>query len=308
MPDLHNMNQINFINKIQFSTMKMKRIFLALSAIFFTLGAQAQLFWKVSGNGLAKPSYLFGTHHLIEKEKIAGFDKVLAVIPQTDAIVGEMDMSNMLGMQLKMVKHIMMKDTTMRDLLSAEEYEMVDIQCKEVLGKGLDKLGKMKPILISTLLQVKLYMKHNNLKKEPEAIDIILQKEGKKEKKNIIGLETVEEQIDVLFNSVSLKSQAESLVESAKDKDKTFVKFNELNDAYLKGDLNTLSRLAEPMTAEEKRMFIDKRNNNWVIQLKTILPTQSCLVAVGCMHLVDETGLVQQLRNAGFTVEAVDIL
>lgn len=286
----------------------MRIIFLALLAAVFTFSVHAQLFWKVSGNGLSKPSYLFGTHHLIEKEKIAWFDKVLAVIPQTDVVVGEMDMSNMLGMQLKMVKHIMMKDTTMHDLLSADEYEMVDIQCKEVLGKGLDKLGKMKPILISTLFQVKLYMQQNNLKKEPEAVDIILQKEGKKAKKKIIGLETVEEQIDILFNSLPLKNQAESLVEAVKDKDKTLGNFNKLNDAYVKGDLQAISQLGEPMTAEEKKILLEDRNNNWIAQLRTLMPGQSCFVSVGCMHLIDEYGLLQQLRNAGYTVEAVDIL
>lgn len=286
----------------------MKRIILALLATVFTLGVQAQLFWKVSGNGLSKPSYLFGTHHLIEKEKIAGFDKVLAVIPQTDVIVGEMDMSNLLGMQLKMVKHIMMKDTTMRDLLSAEDYALVDERCREVLGKGLDKLGKIKPMMISTLYQVKLYMHHNNMKKEPEAVDIVVQKEGKKAKKKIIGLETIEEQIDILFNSVSLKSQAESLVETVKDKDNALAKLDELNRAYVQGDLKTLSQLGEPMTAAEKKIFIEDRNNNWMVRLKTIMAQQSCFVAVGCMHLVDEYGLLQQLRNAGYTLEAVDIL
>ena len=57
-----------------------KRIFLvALIALFISLSANAQLFWKVSGNGLTKPSYLFGTHHLIDKEQIKNFDKILAI-------------------------------------------------------------------------------------------------------------------------------------------------------------------------------------------------------------------------------------
>lgn len=291
--------------------MKTKAFCVAVIALFLSLNVNAQLFWKVSGNGLSKPSYLFGTHHLIEKEQIAGFDKVLAVIPQTDVVVGEMDMSNMLSMQLKMLKVCMMKDSTMHDLLNAEDYSLVDAQMKEVVGTGLDKLGKMKPAMLSALYEIKLYMKQNNTKKEPEAVDIVFQKAGKKAKKKIIGLETIDQQLDILFNSMSLKSQAESLVRAVKDKDKSLDVLKQLNEAYLSGDLKRMSDLSngeEQMTPEEKKTFIVNRNNNWIAQLKTLMPKQSCFVAVGCLHLVDEVGLIQQLRSAGYTVEAVQNL
>jgi uncharacterized protein YbaP (TraB family) len=273
------------------------------------VSVNAQLFWKVTGNELTKPSYIFGTHHLIEKEKIAGFDKVLAIIPQTDVVVGEMDLSNILSMQLKMMKEVIMKDTTISDLLSKENYMLVDSQFKNVLGKGLDKFAKMKPIFLSTLFEIKLYMNQNNLKKEPEAVDIVFQKEGKKQKKEIIGLETVDQQINILFNSLSLKKQAEILVLAVKDKDNSALKIKQLNEAYLKGDLKMLSHFFNSdveMTSEYKKIMIEYRNNNWISQLKLLMPKQSCFVAIGCMHLVDERGLIHQLKNAGYTVEAVE--
>jgi len=69
-------------------------IVVAIIALCIAFNANAQLLWKISGNGLAKPSYLFGTHHLIEKEQIKGFNKILAISKQADAVVGEMDMSD----------------------------------------------------------------------------------------------------------------------------------------------------------------------------------------------------------------------
>ena len=89
---------------------KAKLSFLVLF-LFLLASVHAQLFWKISGNGLQKPSYLFGTHHLIEKERVPDFDKITAFIPQTEAVVGEMDMSNQLKMQLKMMKYMFMRDT-----------------------------------------------------------------------------------------------------------------------------------------------------------------------------------------------------
>jgi len=196
----------------------------------------------------------------------------------------------------------------MHDLLSASDYALVDSGMKKVVGKGLDKLGKMKPAMLSALYEVKLYMAQNNVKKEPEAVDVVFQQKGKKAKKKIIGLETIDQQINILFNSISLKSQAQSLVEAVKDKDKSMVQLKQLTEAYLTGDLKKISELSNEegqMTPAEKKILIANRNNNWIAQLKTLMPVQSCFVAVGCMHLVDEGGLIQQLKNAGYTVEAV---
>ena len=285
--------------------MRNKILSVAFIALSFTFTAHAQLFWQVSGNGLTKPSYLFGTHHLIEKEKIANFDKVLAIIPQVDVVVGEMDMSNMLGMQIKMIKECMMKDTTMHQLLTTEEYALVDSELKEVVGKGLKSLGKMKPVMLSTMYELMLYMKQNKLKKEPEAVDMVFQKEGKKAKKKIIGLETIEQQMDILFNSKSLKLQAQDLVESVKNKSKSSESLIKLNEAYLKGDLTSLSKLSEEqqMSESDKKILITNRNKNWVEQLKKLMPQKSCFVCVGCLHLTYEEGIVQLLKNSGYTVE-----
>ena len=277
--------------------------------LFLVVNVQAQLLWKVSGNGLKKPSYLFGTHHLIEKEKIPDFDKILAIVPQVDVVVGEMDLSNMLGMQLKMLKECMMKDTTLNDLLNAEDYMLVNDQFKQVVGMKLDKLRKMKPMMLSALYEVKLYMGYYNLKKEPESVDLVLQKAGKKAKKKIVGLETIEQQMDILFNSMSLKRQAEVLVQSVKDKEKSLNLIKQLNEAYINGDLKMMSQLSiqeEQMSTEDKKILIENRNNNWVVKLKELMPLQSCFVAVGCMHLTDETGLIAQLEKAGYTVEGID--
>ncbi|MFA5046026.1 MAG: TraB/GumN family protein [Paludibacter sp.] len=287
-----------------------KKILLLPFVLLFVLNVHAQLFWKISGNGLSKPSYLFGTHHLIEKDQIKDFDKILAYAGETDAVVGEMDMSNMLGMQMKMMKAVMMKDTTMKELLSDSDYVLVDNELKKVVGMGLDKLGKMKPMMLSTMYSLMTYMKSMNLKKQPEAVDVLFQKQAKKEKKSIIGLETVEQQINILFNSIPLQTQADELVKAVKEKEKGITLMRNLNEAYLTGDLiqiEVLNHEDNDMTPEEKVIMIDNRNNTWMTQLLTLIPKNSCFIAVGCMHLVGQTGLINQFRNAGYSVEAVNM-
>lgn len=285
-----------------------KNAFLLAFLLFcsvFTI--EAQLFWKVSRADVAKPSYLFGTHHLIEKEKIPVYQQMIDSIKAVDVVVGEMDMSNMLSIQMKLAQGAMMKDTVLSDLVTAEEYAMLEVEFKEVTGMKLSQLERMKPMMLSTLHTVMMYQKHMDLKKTPEGVDGEIQKAGKKLKKEIYGLETPEQQIDILFNFIPLKRQAEMLVEQVKEKGEALEGITKLNAAYLSGDLDALEAVFKEteMGKEEELILLDNRNNNWIVQLTGMFPKKSCLVAVGCLHLVGETGLIQQLRKAGYTVEAL---
>lgn len=286
-----------------------KNVFLpAFLLILSVLSVDAQLFWKVSRSDIDQPSYLFGTHHLIDKESIPVYQQMIDSIKAVDVVVGEMDMSNMLSIQMKLAQGAMMKDTVLSDLITAEEYAMLEVEFKEVTGMKLSQLERMKPMMLSTLHTVMMYQKLMNLKKAPEGVDAEIQKAGKKLKKEIYGLETPEQQIDILFNFIPLKRQAELLVEQVKDKGKAIEGIVDLNAAYLAGDLDRMEALfvESEMEKEEELIILGNRNDNWMIQLNELFPKKSCLVAVGSLHLVGDSGLIQQLRKAGYTVEALE--
>ena len=290
--------------------MNKRILILAVFVLSLIVNAPAQLLWKVSGNGLTKPSYLFGTHHLIEKEQIRDFDKILALAGQADAVVGEMEMKNMLGMQLKMLKGVMMRDSTERELMSEADYNMVDAEFKQTMNMGLTKLNKMKPMMLSALYSIKIYSKLNNLRKQPEGVDMLFQNIAHKNKKSVIGLETIEQQIDIMFNSIPLKRQADLLVSEVKEKEKGVENLKKMNAAYLAGDLAQLEALNndDEMTADERKIMIGARNDAWMKKLVALIPDKSCFVAVGCMHLTGEAGLISQLRKAGYTLEGIGAL
>jgi uncharacterized protein YbaP (TraB family) len=85
------------------------------------------LLWRISGNGLSRPSYLFGTMHMICASDIEVSDSLSKAIKNSDKVYLEMKMDDMMGMMLKMVMDpsaLMMRgDTSLSDLLSPEEYK-----------------------------------------------------------------------------------------------------------------------------------------------------------------------------------------
>jgi len=288
--------------------MKKHFLLVATFALLFSISANAQLFWKISGNGLEKTSYLFGTHHLINKDQIKNFDQILTISGQVDAVVGEIDMSDMQTQAVKMMSDVMMKDTTMKDLLSAEDYFFVDSVFQITMNTGLDKLGTMKPAMLSAFYVISSYMKENGTNAPPTGVDELFQKKAKEQNKKILPLETIDEQMFMLFGSMSLKRQAEVLVKDLKDIQKSKEDMKNLNSYYLAGDLvgiESLSNMSCNWTPEEVKVLIDNRNLNWAKKLPTMLKEQSCFIAVGAMHLVGETGLIKQLKVAGYKVEPV---
>lgn len=288
----------------------MKKIHL-LSVAFlflFIITTDAQLLWKVSGNGLNNESYLFGTHHLIDKSKINDFKKIIKICSAADIIVGEVDLNDG-TLQQKIAKGSVMTDFTIKDLLSGEDYKLVDSCFIKVMGVGLDKLGSYKPMMLNSLYTIMFYIKINGLTSQPEPVDMTFQKIAIENGKIIVGLESVDYQVDLLYNKLPLKRQAELLIESVKDNDKAEDLLKSLNNAYLSGDLSNLEVLLKEeqgnITPEEMFMLIDNRNNNWMKKLPDLFTSGSCFVAVGCLHITGKTGLINQLKKAGYKVEPV---
>ena len=74
-----------------------KTIITLLLACMCTLGANAQLLYKISGNGLEKPSYIIGTHHLANTGFINKIPGVTDALTNTEQMYGELPWDNMMN-------------------------------------------------------------------------------------------------------------------------------------------------------------------------------------------------------------------
>ncbi|MBB4034667.1 hypothetical protein GGR21_000554 [Dysgonomonas hofstadii] len=292
-------------------------------ALLLNLNASAQnaesytgsLLWKVSGNGLDKPSYILGTHHLVHVnfvDSIAGLKDVMENAEQT---VGELVMSDQAAMQTKIQQSAMMPaGETYHTLLSPEDYTKLDAGVSNVVGAGLAQLGSLKPGMISMLYTITLYTKiypgFNPM--SHEAIDAYVQRIAKEKEKPVLGLESVEDQIYALFDATPLKEQAEALVCAVGQQDDAKEQLDELNRLYHKGDLMGMYNFSfnnpddECQASQEQQdALLKDRNNKWMEKLPAILKDKSNLIAVGALHLAGEEGILYQLAKLGYKVEPV---
>lgn len=289
--------------------MKIKLLLVAFLGFSITLSAQTKkagnsLLWEISGNGLKKPSYLFGTHHLIGA-KFADTMKVLQEkFKSTDAVVGEIVMDS--TMQTKMAPFLVMKNNTLDSLLTKSEYKEVEDYFKSKQpGFELKQLNNFKPAVVAITMM--LFESPDMLKDIGKGMDESFQKYAKKNGKSLYGLETAEYQGALLFDS-DLQKQKKALLKSIREVDKSKQKMEELKTYYVTQDIDKLTELFKNQDEESKEFMTEllkNRNKRWLDQLPALMQKQSLFIVVGAGHLVGAEGLIKGLQLKGYILKPV---
>lgn len=294
--------------------MKLKTLTTLVLLMSIALGANAQLLWKISGNGLQQPSYIFGTYHL---SPLSITDSI-ATLPQAMAdarqVYGEVVMADMMKPEYlaSMQQQMMLpKDTTLQSLFTPEELETVSQAVKEYLQVDIAMLGMLKPAALYQQLTVLFCVKHTPGFNPQEQLDTYFQQEAAKQGKKVGGLETVQSQVDILFNK-PLRRQAQDLYCFVSDPDKADRQMKELVAAYAAQDLDKMLRLMEEKegtscdpTPEDMDQLLYNRNADWVAQMPAIMQAAPTLFVVGAGHLPGDKGVLALLKQQGYTVEAM---
>lgn len=293
----------------------MKSFIGAILFICVAISANAQLLWKVTGNGLDAPSYIMGTHHLAPfsiMDSIAGLRQAMR---ETQQVYGELKMSELESpatMQLMQKSMMIDSDTTLTTLFSPEDYATVNKFCKENMMMDLSMAPKLKPAYLLNNVVVMAYVKHVGKFNPQEQLDTFFQSQASKNGKKVDGLETPEFQFNLLFNGASLQRQAQLLMCTLHNIDSEVENIKKLTDAYMRQDLRTMLEISEqrkgnqcdPLPGEEDAMIFN-RNKAWAEKLPAILKAAPTFVAVGALHLPGEKGLLNLLKKQGYTVEPV---
>jgi uncharacterized protein len=260
------------------------------------------LLWEISGNGSQKPSYMFGTFHIMCKEDIRFGENLQQAIKAAKEVYFEMDLDdpkNMLGGMAMMN----MKNKTLADLYTKEELEKLTTFFKDSIKMNLSFFNKMKPMLLEALLYPRMMAC-----KTPSGVETELMVLAKKEKKEIKGFETIEFQ-SAVFDSIPYETQAKDLLKDIDSTEKFKVFFNKMLDIYKNQQTDKLAQMMADTTfsgGENDDALLKNRNINWVKQLKIILKTNNIFMAVGAGHLFGKDGLIVMLRKEGYQLRGIE--
>ncbi len=277
------------------------------------LPAEKSVVWKITGNGLKKPSYLYGTIHMIPKNQYEMPDVIREALDNSKRVTFEIDMKEMTNLRTQMslmTKAFMPNGKTIKDLLSPEDYTFVKGKMAE---KGLPggMMERMKPLFLSTLFSGDEGGSGQD-NGAMTSVEMELYQSTKNRRLETAGLETTSYQMSI-FDSIPYQAQAKMLVDglraSVTDPTGGENQLDQLLKLYHAQDINAMQTMisdeGEGMAAYEE-ILLKKRNRNWIAPMGRMMREKPTLFAVGAGHLGGPGGVVALLRKEGYRVEAAN--
>ena len=260
------------------------------------------LLWEITGPGVSNPSYLYGTIHLMCPHDIIVSTELRARFYKTKQLFLELDMDDPSVLAKTMTQMTMLNDTTLKQLLTPAQYDSVSARFTELTKMPLEMMGNMKPELLATLIYPSLLGCDG-----AEAWEQKFMQLAKANNMEIKGLEQVEDQLKI-FDKIPYKVQAEEFAETVLHIDSVKKSFNDMLEMYKHRDLEGLNK----MTSEEDEMaaygdlLLTSRNQKWISEMIAQAKIKPTFFAVGAAHLGNATGVINLLRERGYTVSPVN--
>lgn len=268
------------------------------------------LFWKISGKGIDKASYLFGTYHLLAGGYLAEVPEVGKAFEQADGIVveTELDSSKMFQLMPMMV----MSGKKLSDLVNEADYALITAEVEKTTGASMDMLAQFKPVSVTFMLTVAYAHQEGGSelnKYEGPPIDNYFANVGRRNKKPIATFETMEEQVRIVFDHDPVEDQARQLVEFVRSKEDMIQAQSDLLKMYLNQDLDGLYKLYKKYEKQfgDASYLLDDRNVEWMKKLPGMLEKGNQFIAVGALHLAGDASLIRLLRKSGYTLTPVPV-
>ncbi|MFN8287197.1 MAG: TraB/GumN family protein [Chitinophagales bacterium] len=282
---------------------------LLLAFALLTTGLHAQyksLFWKISGNGLSEPSFLFGTMHTSDPRIVKLSENAMPYFAKSKAYAMELDPAE--AFNLGLISKLMMgKGYSLKTLVREPEYSMLDSMVKEQVGFPLSLFDNVAPVFVMTIIE-SASLGLNDSAGTAEVLDLHFYGEAKKNKKKVIGIETTDEQLSAL-NSLSYQEQADMLVKELDDMGTDTFDGPDLVRLYLEQKLDSVAAMdnTTSMPAKFYKALVTDRNIRMADRIAHFIKEKPTFIAIGALHLPDKGGVIELLRSKGFKVEEMKL-
>jgi uncharacterized protein YbaP (TraB family) len=294
--------------------------FLCFLGVFFqnTLCAQTDkskyaLLWEITGKGLPKPAYVFGSMHLPDARVFELIDSVLITLDACEAFAAEIDLDSAMtdGETISRGRHRLFDaeyelDLDLHDAPASEVGEKKEEELfpplPEERPKTTKKGKKKKPKkskkeaipeekkkIYEEVFRTKITDKHTFL-------DSYLGYQAKKHGKLMFGLEELEKHINLYGGSLSRDKHPE--FEKLSDAEI----FEKMITYYQTGDLELIKKFSGDVDNDTIMVL---RNKIMVESIIRLSQKNSLFSVMGCAHLVGEKGVINMFRQRGYTVRAI---
>lgn len=253
------------------------------------------LLWEISGNGLEKPSYLYGTVHMMCESDFVIKDKVKTAFDKTEELALELDFDD--PKELQNMQKLAVSSVPLSKSLTKEEYAKLETLLNDKYELDIKQFESYNLIGLMSVVLMK------QLNCPPKVYEIEFLKMAMQRKSKVHGMESVDDQVKAFGDAFT----NEEFIKQLETYDATY--FKQLIELYKSENLSELFEMTsndEMMDAEAQNFMLDIRNKNWIKKMPEMMKLHSVFFAVGAAHLPGENGVINLLRQAGYTVKSIE--
>jgi uncharacterized protein YbaP (TraB family) len=295
-----------------YSMMYYKRILPFLFLFPFTfLQAQVQpipkkyqgLLWEISGNGLSKPSYLFGTMHVSSKLAFHLSDSFYFALKQVDAVALELNPDLWQAQMVRLARlnenYAEFIQTAGNDFISENSFRIDNYE------NTLKAALSTEPPVVNSLLY-RSYKTRDDFE-EDTFLDLYIFQTGRKLGKAAAGVEDYYESEKLVLEAYRDMSNEKKKKEVDLDGETMSSILQKLQQAYRYGDLDLMDSLDNLMEKSPafREKFLYKRNEIQADAIDSIIKNRALFAGVGAAHLPGNRGVIELLRKKGYQLRAV---
>lgn len=274
----------------------------ALTMCSFLANAQKEnsLLWEISGNGLEKPSYVFGTIHMICAEDYIMTEKIENTLKNVDAYYAEINFGD--ANTITTMQKSMLSEIPLSKRLEPAKYEELKKLLKEVVALDIAQFENLSDAAIVSMITFKSFPCTDFKMYEMEFLQA-----ATTQQKKLGGLETIEEQLKIMNNSLGTDVALKMLHEIKKvgfEDTKTMVNLYKKQNIH---GLYDFMKKSSYMTDEVYNEMLTKRNHNWINNMPDLMKNESIFFAVGAAHLSGNDGVLKLLKERGYKVTPLNI-
>jgi uncharacterized protein len=267
---------------------------------------ESSILWEITGNGITKPSYLFGSLKFIGEKEFYLPKEATEKIKQSAIFAIEDEVDHHAQHELNKVLHFP-KGESLSTHLSAEDYNKVvnffESEFKISKKQFEAKYAKLIPLAIS------ISMTRLSLGEKVKFYDIELLKFAKSNKVKSYSLESVDREAKAL-TSFSIEDQTAALLHTVNNFEKQKTEFQKLMEDYPQGKLEEIFEYTlHPLENNQDfiNTFFYQRNKEWMPKIEKMISENVAFISVGVSHLEGDGGLLNLFKEKGYTLTPIKV-
>lgn len=282
--------------------------FSALITMYLTPTAQTggpiphTLLWRITGKGLQKPSYLYGTIHLNDKRLFQFGDSLYQAIEHSEGLAIEVNPDEMAAYFVNQLFDQLESGKKLQDVLGKKYFASHKKALSKKFGKPAEDISASEVFKEKNKWMGEYFRKGEM----PTFMDAYLYNIARRQGKWLGGIEDIGDQTGLMSDLIDQSDVNYMLQSDDSEGARESSGIERMIRLYTAQDLDGVQNFTDDgTTPDQKDKLLLHRNVKMARRMDSLSALRSMVFAVGCAHLPGDSGVIDLLRRRGFTVEPV---